>query len=46
MALRRECISMGQYRAFQSQLTLTKSQNTFSLTELIDALKKILFTCI
>ena len=40
MALRRECISMGQYRAFQSQLTLTKSQNTFSLTELIDALKK------
>lgn len=40
MALRRECITAGQYRAFQSQLTLTKSENTFSLTQLIDALKK------
>ena len=29
MALRRECITAGQYRAFQSQLTLTKSENTF-----------------
>lgn len=40
MALRRECISMGQYRAFQSELTLTEGQNAFSLVQLIDALKK------
>ena len=40
MALRRECIAAGQYRAFQSELTLTESQNTFSLLQLIDALKK------
>lgn len=40
MALRRECISMGQYRAFQSELTVTESQNAFSLVQLIDALKK------
>ncbi|EGT76791.1 Hypothetical protein GGA_0555 [Haemophilus haemolyticus M21127] len=40
MALRRECITAGQYRSFQSELTLTESQNTFSLIQLIDALKK------
>lgn len=40
MALRRECISAGQYRAFQSELTLTESKETYSLSQLIESLKK------
>lgn len=40
MALRRECISAGQYRAFQSELTLTESKETYSLEQLTEALKK------
>lgn len=40
MALRRECISAGQYRVFQSELTLTEGKETYSLTQLVEALKK------
>lgn len=40
MALRRECISAGQYRAFQSELALTESKETYSLAQLIESLKK------
>lgn len=39
MALRRECISAGQYRAFQSELVLTKNQQIYSLSKLIKTLK-------
>lgn len=41
MALRRECISQGQYRAFSSELALLKNeQNKLQITDYLSLLKK------